>query len=70
MAFESLSERFQSVFKKMRKEDRLTEKNMEEALREIKVALLESDVNREGKGPRERGHPDRLPERAAHQNLP
>ena len=37
MAFESLSERFQSVFKKMRKEDRLTEKNMEEALREIKV---------------------------------
>ena len=45
MAFESLSERFQSVFKKMRKEDRLTEKNMEEALREIKVALLESDVN-------------------------
>ena len=45
MAFESLTERFQSVFKKMRKEDRLTEKNMEEALREIKVALLESDVN-------------------------
>lgn len=45
MAFEALSERFQALFKKMRKEDTLTEKNMEEALREIKVALLESDVN-------------------------
>ncbi len=45
MAFETLSERFQSLFKRMRKEDTLTEKNMEEAIREIKVALLESDVN-------------------------
>ena len=45
MAFESLSERFQSVFKKMRKEDRLTESNMDAALKEIRVALLEADVN-------------------------
>jgi len=45
MAFESLSERFQSLFKKMRGESALTEKNMEEALREIRIALLESDVN-------------------------
>ena len=45
MAFESLSEKFQRVFKKMRKEATLTDQNMEEALREIRVALLEADVN-------------------------
>ena len=45
MAFESLSERFQSLFKKMRGESTLTEKNMDEAAKEIRVALLESDVN-------------------------
>lgn len=45
MAFESLTEKFQSVFKKMRKEDKLTELNMASALREIRIALLESDVN-------------------------
>mgnify|MGYP002515556286 CR=1 FL=1 len=45
MAFEPLSERFQSIFKKMRKEDKLTEANMDTALKEIRVALLEADVN-------------------------
>ncbi len=45
MAFESLSERFQSIFKKMRKEDKLTAENMDSALKEIRVALLEADVN-------------------------
>lgn len=45
MAFESLSEKFSALFKKMRKEDKLTEKNMDEAAREIRIALLESDVN-------------------------
>jgi signal recognition particle subunit SRP54 len=45
MAFESLSTRFQTIFKKMRKEDKLTEANMDEALKEIRVALLEADVN-------------------------
>jgi signal recognition particle subunit SRP54 len=45
MAFESLSEKFQAVFKKMRKEDKLTESNMDAALREIRIALLEADVN-------------------------
>ena len=45
MAFESLTERFQSIFKKMRGQSTLTEKNMDEALKEIRVALLESDVN-------------------------
>jgi signal recognition particle subunit SRP54 len=45
MAFESLSQRFQNVFKKMRGQSLLTEANMDEAAREIRVALLESDVN-------------------------
>jgi len=45
MAFESLSEKFSNLFKKMRKEDKLTDKNMDEAIREIRIALLESDVN-------------------------
>jgi signal recognition particle subunit SRP54 len=45
MAFESLADKFQGVFKKMRKEDKLTEANMDSALREIRIALLEADVN-------------------------
>ena len=45
MAFESLSERFALIFKKIKGESRLTEKNMTEMLREIRIALLEADVN-------------------------
>ena len=45
MPFESLTDKFSALFKKMRKEDKLTESNMAEALREIRIALLESDVN-------------------------
>ena len=45
MPFESLSDKFSALFKKMRKEDKLTEANMASALREIRIALLESDVN-------------------------
>lgn len=45
MPFESLTDKFSALFKKMRKEDKLTEANMAEALREIRIALLESDVN-------------------------
>ena len=45
MAFESLADKFQAVFKKMRKEDKLTEANMDSAIREIRIALLEADVN-------------------------
>jgi signal recognition particle subunit SRP54 len=45
MAFESLSEKFQAIFKAMRKEDKLTSENMDSALREIRIALLEADVN-------------------------
>lgn len=45
MAFESLSERLQSSLKKVRGQSTLTEQNMEEMLREIRLALLEADVN-------------------------
>ncbi len=43
--FENLSERLEGVFKKLRGQARLTEENIEEALREVRTALLEADVN-------------------------
>ncbi|MEO8257078.1 MAG: signal recognition particle protein [Acidobacteriota bacterium] len=43
--FDSLSTRLQGVFKTLRGETRLTEENIEAALREIRLALLEADVN-------------------------
>jgi signal recognition particle subunit SRP54 len=43
--FESLSNRLQDVFKNLRGETRLTPENVEAALREIRMALLEADVN-------------------------
>jgi signal recognition particle subunit SRP54 len=43
--FDNLSEKLQRVFKNLRGEGRLTPENMEEALREIRVALLEADVH-------------------------
>jgi signal recognition particle subunit SRP54 len=43
--FDSLSEKLQRVFKNLRGEGRLSAENMEAALREIRVALLEADVN-------------------------
>ena len=45
MAFESLSERLSQSLKKVRGQKTLTEANMEEMLREIRLALLEADVN-------------------------
>ena len=45
MAFESLSDKLSHIFKKIRGQARLTEANMEEMLKEIRVALLEADVN-------------------------
>lgn len=45
MAFESLGEKLQGVFKKLRGKGKLTEKDIKEAMREIKLALLEADVN-------------------------
>ena len=43
--FDNLSDKLQRVFKNLRGEGRLTAENMETALREIRVALLEADVN-------------------------
>jgi len=43
--FENLSEKLQRVFKSLRGEGKLTVENMESALREIRVALLEADVH-------------------------
>ena len=43
--FDNLSEKLQRVFKNLRGEGKLTAENMESALREIRVALLEADVN-------------------------
>jgi len=43
--FENLSEKFQGVLKKMRGHGRISEGNIEEALREVRLALLEADVN-------------------------
>ena len=45
MAFESLSERLQDSLKKIKGQATLTEANMDEMLREIRLALLEADVN-------------------------
>ena len=45
MAFESLGDKLQGVFKKLRGKGRLTEKDIKDAMREIKLALLEADVN-------------------------
>jgi signal recognition particle subunit SRP54 len=43
--FESLSEKLGRTFKKLRGQGKLTEKNIEEALKEVRMALLEADVN-------------------------
>ena len=45
MAFEGLSSRLQEITKKIKGEARITENNMKEMLREVKLALLEADVN-------------------------
>ena len=45
MAFESLSDKLQNVFKNLRSKGRLTEDDVREAMKEVKRALLEADVN-------------------------
>lgn len=45
MVFEGLSSKLQDTFKKLRGKGKLTEKDIKEATREIKLALLEADVN-------------------------
>ena len=45
MAFESLTDKLQKVFKNLRSKGRLTEEDVKAALKEVKMALLEADVN-------------------------
>ncbi len=45
MAFESLTDKLQNVFKSLRSKGRLTEEDVKAALKEVKMALLEADVN-------------------------
>ena len=45
MAFEGLSERLQGITRKLRGKARITETDLKEVLREVKLALLEADVN-------------------------
>ncbi len=45
MAFDSLSQKLQNVFKNLRSKGRLTEDDVKAALKEVKMALLEADVN-------------------------
>ena len=45
MAFEALTDKLSAIFKKLRGQSRLTESNMDEMLKQIRVALLEADVN-------------------------
>lgn len=45
MAFEGLSERLENSFKKLRAKGKLTESDVKDAMREVRLALLEADVN-------------------------
>lgn len=45
MVFSALSEKLQDTFRRLRGKGKLTEKDVDEALREVKLALLEADVN-------------------------
>ncbi len=45
MAFESLTEKLQNVFKKLRGRGKLTEADVKAAMKDVRMALLEADVN-------------------------
>ena len=45
MAFENLSDKLAGVFKKLRSKGKLTESDVKAAMREVRLALLEADVN-------------------------
>ena len=45
MAFENIAERLQGIFKNLRGKGKLSEKDVREAMREVRLALLEADVN-------------------------
>src|SRR5436190_14358774 len=63
--FEALSDRFEGIFKRLRGRGRLREEDVDEVLREIRVALLEADVNFKVV----RGMLDRIRERAIGMDL-
>lgn len=48
MAFEGLSEKLNAAFKKLRGKGRLTEADVREGMREVRLALLEADVSYKG----------------------
>ena len=45
MIFEGLNEKFQNIFSQLKRKGKLSEKDIQEVNREIKMALLEADVN-------------------------
>ena len=45
MAFEGLAEKLQAAFQKLNNRGKLTEKDVKDAMREVRMALLEADVN-------------------------
>ena len=49
MAFEGLTEKISSAFKHLRSKGRLTESDIKDAMKEIRMALLEADVNYQGR---------------------
>ncbi|MCQ2478971.1 MAG: signal recognition particle receptor subunit alpha, partial [Clostridia bacterium] len=45
MAFDSLSDKLTGIFKKLRNKGKLSESDVKEVMREVRLALLEADVN-------------------------
>ena len=45
MAFEGLADKLGNAFKKLKNKGKLTESDVKEAMREVRLALLEADVN-------------------------
>ena len=45
MAFESLTDKLQNTFRKLKGKGKVSEKDLKDAMREVKLALLEADVN-------------------------
>ena len=45
MAFENLSDKLQNIFRNLRGKGRLSEEDVHDAMKEVKLALLEADVN-------------------------
>ena len=45
MAFEGLADKLGNAFKKLKNKGKLSEKDVKEAMREVRLALLEADVN-------------------------